>query len=63
MLPKDPNILLSVINMKLRDFYPSLNDLCADTGESREDIEAVLLGAGWEYDSKTNSFQKKEAAK
>ncbi|HJB69908.1 MAG TPA: DUF4250 domain-containing protein, partial [Candidatus Flavonifractor avistercoris] len=30
MLPKDPVILLSVINTKLRDFYPSLDALCDD---------------------------------
>ena len=29
-LPKDPFILFSVINTKLRDFYPSLDALCAD---------------------------------
>ena len=30
MIPNDPNILLSVINMKLRDFYSSLDKLCDD---------------------------------
>ena len=29
-LPKDPMMLMSVINMKLRDFYPSLDELCED---------------------------------
>lgn len=29
-IPKDPVMLLSFINMKLRDFYPSLDELCAD---------------------------------
>ncbi len=27
-LPKDPVILLSYINTQLRDFYPSLDELC-----------------------------------
>ena len=27
-LPKDPMMLFSFINMKLRDFYPSLDALC-----------------------------------
>ena len=27
-IPKDPMILLSFLNMKLRDEYPSLEELC-----------------------------------
>ncbi len=33
-LPKDPNILLSYINTKLRDDYTSLDALCDDLGET-----------------------------
>ena len=33
MLPQDPNILLSYINTKLRDQYPSLDALCDDLDE------------------------------
>lgn len=29
-LPNDPIMLMSVINTKLRDFYPDLDALCAD---------------------------------
>ena len=29
-LPEDPAMLLSVVNMKLRDNYNSLEDLCED---------------------------------
>ena len=29
-LPKDPMMLFSFINTKLRDFYPSLDALCKD---------------------------------
>ena len=56
-LPKDPFMLLSVINMKLRDNYSSLDALCEDMNESREDIEETLKNAGFEYDEKTNSFR------
>jgi len=56
-LPKDPFILLGVINMKLRDSYSSLDALCEDLNESREDIEASLRNAGFEYDEGTNSFR------
>ena len=56
-LPKDPFMLYSVINMKLRDFYPSLDALCDDLGESREDIEETLKNAGFSYDEKLNQFK------
>ena len=29
-LPEDPMMLYSFINMKLRDFYPSLDALCEE---------------------------------
>ena len=56
-LPNDPFILLSVINMKLRDNYSSLNELCEDLNESKEEIISALSGAGFEYDESTNSFR------
>ena len=31
MMPKDPVMLLSYMNLKLRDFYPSLSAFCEDT--------------------------------
>ena len=34
-LPKDPMMLFSFINMKLRDYYPSLDALCADREQGR----------------------------
>ena len=43
-LPKDPFILFSVINTKLRDFYPSLDALCADLQVDRAALEARLGG-------------------
>ena len=56
-LPNDPFILLGVINMKLRDNYFSLDELCEDLGENRKEIEEKLGGAGFEYDESTNSFR------
>ena len=50
MLPNDPIILLSVVNTKLRDCYSSLDALCDDLGESREEIESKLKAVGFEYD-------------
>ena len=56
-LPKDPYMLLSVVNMKLRDYYSSLDALCEDLNESKEEIEAALGSVGFEYDKGTNSFR------
>ena len=55
-LPKDPIMLMSFINMKLRDFYPSLDALCEDMGLDRNDIETSLKEAGFEYSRKNNRF-------
>lgn len=38
-LPQDANILLSYVNLKLRDFYSSLDALCDDMDVSRTEIE------------------------
>ena len=38
-LPQDANILLSYVNLKLRDFYSSLDAMCEDLDESRAQIE------------------------
>ena len=35
-LPKDPMLLLSVVNTKLRDQYTSLDALCEDMQADRE---------------------------
>ncbi len=56
MLPNDPVILLSVINTKLRDFYPSLDALCDDLDENREQIEDKLKSIDYIYDEKQNKF-------
>lgn len=55
-LPNDPFMLLSFVNMKLRDFYPSLDALCDDLDESRAELEKKLSDAGFEYDSELNKF-------
>ena len=55
-LPSDPFMLLSVINMKLRDFYPSLDALCEDMGLNREELEQSLAEAGFEYSQEYNRF-------
>lgn len=55
-LPNDPIILLSVVNTKLRDTYSSLDALCDDLSESKEEITKKLSDAGFEYDPIQNRF-------
>ena len=55
-LPKDPVILLSFINMKLRDYYPSLAALCDDLGADEEEIRKTLAAIGYEYAADKNAF-------
>ena len=55
-LPKDAYMLLSVINMKLRDMYSSLDALCDDMDEDRAQIEQALEKVGYRYDAERNAF-------
>jgi len=57
MLPKDPAMLLSYINMKLRDSYDSLESLCDDLDVSKSEIEDALAVIDYHYDHKTNQFK------
>lgn len=50
-------MLLSVINMKLRDEYSDLNELCASLDIDRADLESKLEKTGFRYDSATNQFR------
>lgn len=56
-LPSDGAILLSVINMKLRDSYDSLLSLCDDLELSQEEIEQKLATIGYFYNSEANRFE------
>ena len=57
MLPKDPMILLSVVNTRLRDEYGSLAALCDDLGEDEDALRALLAAAGFSYDAAQNRFR------
>lgn len=56
-LPNDANMLLSYVNLKLRDFYPDLDAMCDDLDENREEIEEKLKKIGYVYDSDRNQFR------
>ncbi len=55
-LPKDPYMLLSVINMKLRDNYKSFEALCEDMDADGAEITAAMEKLGYAYDKKLNQF-------
>ena len=56
MLPKDPVMLLSFVNLKLRDFYSDLDQLCEDLDADRGDIVEKLAKISYHYDEEKNQF-------
>ena len=57
MLPQDINILVSFLNLKLRDKYPSLCELCDDLDEDEAELLTRLDRAGFRYDPDTNRIK------
>lgn len=53
----DPFMLLSIVNMKLRDQYDTLEDLCAEEGYDQEELVGKLRDAGFEYIPENNQFK------
>lgn len=56
MIPKDPVMLLSFVNLKLRDFYSDLETMCEDLEVSQEEITERLAGIDYHYDREKNQF-------
>ncbi|MBO6015693.1 MAG: DUF4250 domain-containing protein [Lachnospiraceae bacterium] len=56
MMPKDPAMLLSYVNLKLRDHFSSLEDMCEDQDCDREELERILAGIDYHYDAEVNQF-------
>ncbi len=56
-LPSDPAMLLSVVNLKLRNYYPTLDALCEDMDADKEDLVNKLAAAGYQYDPQQNQFK------
>ena len=55
-LPKDPMILFRVLNMKLRDCYSSLDELCEDMDVNKDELVNQLKAVGFEYSAEQNKF-------
>lgn len=56
MIPKDPVMLLSFVNLKLRDFYPSLAAMCEDLDVDEAQITETLSNINYVYDADRNQF-------
>lgn len=55
-MPSDEAILLSMVNMKLRDGVSSPEELCAENDWDEEELYRRLAAAGYSYDDKRNAF-------
>lgn len=56
VMKMDPYMLLSMINMKLRDQFSSLDDLCEDFEVTVEELKNKMNTIGYEYKPETNQF-------
>jgi hypothetical protein len=55
-LPLDPVMLLSVVNMNLRDRFSSLTDFCKTNDVDEEDIKRRLAAIDYYYEEEKNQF-------
>ena len=55
-LPTDVNMLFSFINMKLRDQYSSLDELCKSMDVDQVWLVEKLQSVGFEYNEEQNKF-------
>lgn len=55
-IPNDPMMLLSYVNTNLRDFYPSLDEMCSSLDIDEREIREKLKAIDYEYDAEINKF-------
>ena len=55
-IPKDPVILLSYVNTKLRDDYGTLDELCGALDLDESELKRQLETIGFCYDADQNRF-------
>lgn len=53
----DPFILLSAVNLQLRDHYSSLEDLCKSQEIDEKKLVEKLKKSGFEYVKEQNQFK------
>lgn len=55
-VPKDPQMLLSFVNTKLRDDFKSLDLFCDNYDKDKTEIIEILSKIDYSYDEKNNKF-------
>lgn len=56
MIPNDPVMLLSFVNLKLRDYYSNLNALCEDLDMDKQELLSKLDKIDYHYSEERNQF-------
>ena len=55
-IPSDPVMLLSFVNLKLRDYYGSLEAFCDDMQVNQQELEEKLAVIDYYYSQERNQF-------
>lgn len=55
-IPKDPYLLLSYVNLKLRDYYSTLEDMCKSLDINQAELVTIMAGIDYEYSADNNQF-------
>lgn len=56
MIPSDPVMLLSFVNLKLRDFYSHVDAMCDDLDIDKEELVKKLEAIDYHYNEERNQF-------
>lgn len=57
MIPNDPVMLLSYVNLKLRDEFSSLDEMCDKLDVDKQEIISKLAAINYRYNSEQNQFK------
>lgn len=57
IMPKDPVMLMSFVNMKLRNEYRTLEDFCAAYGLKESELKAEMEAAGFDWQPGIRQFR------
>ena len=55
-VPKDPVMLLSFVNLKLRDYYSSVEAMCEELDIDVEELNKKLASIDYHYDVSKNQY-------
>ena len=55
-IPKDPVMLVSFLNLKLRDQYASFDALCEDLELYKEETASIVATIDYHYKPEQNQF-------